>query len=169
VSAPGAPIPESVPLVVVGGRPTGISAATLLAQYGIGCLVVDRWENVYPQPRAVQADDEVFRILARPELETLLCVNLKKHPAATFLVNAEVTDIAQTSAGRVRVRFTDRLNGMEHIVESAYVLGCDGANSLIRAAIGATMEDLRFRQRWLVIDVDTDAQLHQWEGRAPAL
>jgi 3-(3-hydroxy-phenyl)propionate hydroxylase len=26
------------------------------------------------------------------------------------------------------------------------------------------MEDLRFEQRWLVIDMDTEAELHQWEG-----
>ena len=26
------------------------------------------------------------------------------------------------------------------------------------------MHDLRFAQRWLVVDVDTDADLDQWEG-----
>ena len=44
------------------------------------------------------------------------------------------------------------------------MLGCDGANSLVRAAIGATMRDLKFEQRWLVVDVATDADLGQWEG-----
>ena len=54
-----------VPVVIVGAGPTGITAATLLAQYGVDCLVLDRWANVYPQPRAVHLDDEIFRIVAR--------------------------------------------------------------------------------------------------------
>ncbi|MUL49670.1 bifunctional 3-(3-hydroxy-phenyl)propionate/3-hydroxycinnamic acid hydroxylase [Mycobacterium sp. CBMA293] len=54
-----------VPVVIVGAGPTGVTAATLLAQYGISCLVLDRWTEVYPQPRAVHLDDEVYRILAR--------------------------------------------------------------------------------------------------------
>jgi 3-(3-hydroxy-phenyl)propionate hydroxylase len=38
-------------VVIVGAGPTGLTAATLLAQYGVECRVVDRWESVYPQPR----------------------------------------------------------------------------------------------------------------------
>jgi 3-(3-hydroxy-phenyl)propionate hydroxylase len=56
---------EHVPVVIVGAGPTGITAATLLAQYGIASVVLDRWADVYPQPRAVHMDDEVVRIMAR--------------------------------------------------------------------------------------------------------
>src|SRR6187551_3410601 len=56
---------EPIPVVIVGAGPVGITAATLLGQYGVECLVLDRWESVYPQPRAVHLDDEVYRVLAR--------------------------------------------------------------------------------------------------------
>ncbi|HWR48754.1 MAG TPA: FAD-dependent monooxygenase [Pseudonocardiaceae bacterium] len=34
----------AIPAVIVGTGPTGLTAATLLAQYGVNCLVLDRWE-----------------------------------------------------------------------------------------------------------------------------
>ena len=62
----GAPsVPDFVPVIIIGAGPAGITAATLLAQYGIECLVLDRHETAYPLPRAVHADDEIYRILAR--------------------------------------------------------------------------------------------------------
>jgi 3-(3-hydroxy-phenyl)propionate hydroxylase len=57
--------PASVPVLIVGAGPTGITVATLLAQYGIQCLVLDRYSSAYPQPRAVHLDDEVHRIISR--------------------------------------------------------------------------------------------------------
>ena len=201
-----------VPVVIVGAGPTGISAATLLAQYGVDCLVLDRWPGVYPQPRAVHLDDEIYRVVARlgvaeefaaisrpalglrlldkrfkvlaefnretalgvhgfpqanmfdqPEFEALLRANLKRYPAAQLRGNTEVTEITER-AGRVRVAFTDRCDGLSHLVEADYLLGCDGANSLVRAQIGSAMRDLNFEQRWLVVDVATDTDLRQWEG-----
>jgi len=204
--------PSFVPVVIVGAGPTGITAATKLAQYGVDCLVLDRWEDVYPQPRAVHLDDEIYRLLAglgiadefaaisrparglqlrdrnmrvmaqfhregaegangfpqmnmfdQPELEALLRANLKRYPQAVLRGNAEVTETVQIRADRAQVAFTDRVSGEEHRVETRYVLGCDGANSLVRAAIGAHMEDLKFQQRWLVVDVATAAELNQRE------
>lgn len=199
-------------VVIVGAGPTGITAATLLAQYDVDCLVLDRWSAVYPQPRAVHLDDEIYRILARmgiadefasisrptlglrlltadfdvlaqfdrgqcqgangfpqanmfdqPELEALLRANLKRCPTAQLRGNAEVTEITSSADG-VRVAFVDRSDGHIHHVDADYVLGCDGANSTVRTHIRSTMRDLNFEQRWLVVDVATDAELGQWGG-----
>ena len=64
----------------------------------------------------------------------------------------------------MRVSFLDRVRGGEQSVQASYVLGCDGANSPTRASIGAHMYGLPFTQDWLVIDVNTDVDLDQWEG-----
>ena len=100
----------------------------------------------------------------QPELEAMLRANLKRYPQVTLRGNVEVTWVTQTQPGRVRVSFLDRVRGGEQSVQASYVLGCDGANSPTRAAIGAHMYGLPFTQDWLVIDVDTDAELNQWEG-----
>ena len=204
---------DPVPVVIVGAGPVGVTAATLLGRYGVDCLVLDRWDGVYPQPRAVHLDDEIYRVLVRlgiaeqfaalsrptrglqlidrnhrvfavldrsgddgrhghpranmfdqPELEHLLRTNLKDQTTVSLRGNVEVTDLAQDGQGRVRVDFTDRLTGEHESVLATYVLGCDGANSVVRTAIGATMEDLEFDQRWLVIDVASKVELDQWEG-----
>lgn len=201
-----------VPVVIVGAGPTGLTVATLLAQYGVECLLLERWQSVYPQPRAVAVDDETHRNIARlglrdefaavsrphqglrlldtelrvlaefrrdrdggrhgypegsmfdqPELEQLFRDNLKRYRTATLRGNADVTALTQETDG-VRVDFTDLTTGEPHSVRAGYVLGCDGASSPTRTAIRATMKDLNFTQRWLVLDVDTDADLGHWEG-----
>ncbi|HEX2806277.1 MAG TPA: FAD-dependent monooxygenase [Kineosporiaceae bacterium] len=40
-----------------------MTAAAMLARRGVGTLVVDRYAQVYPLPRAVHSDGEIFRIL----------------------------------------------------------------------------------------------------------
>jgi 3-(3-hydroxy-phenyl)propionate hydroxylase len=118
-------------------------------------------------PRSTEPSANGFpqmNMFDQPELESMLRANLKRYPHVTIRGNVEVTSVTQNQSGRVRVSFLDRLRGGEQSVQASYVLGCDGATSPTRAAIGANMYGLPFTQNWLVIDVNTDAELNQWEG-----
>jgi 3-(3-hydroxy-phenyl)propionate hydroxylase len=204
-----------VPAVIIGAGPTGLTAAILLGQRGTRCLVLERWQEVYPLPRAVHFDDEVFRIFAgmgledevraisrpapgmrltdvqhrvlaefrrgaasptngypeanmfdQPELEGVLRAALGRHPSIELRGGVEVVDVTQPPDGPapVRVRYRDCESGAEHEVWADAVLGCDGANSMTRGVVGATMEDLRFEQRWLVVDIQSPERLDVYDG-----
>src|SRR4029453_7670620 len=189
---------RTIPVVIIGAGPTGLTAASLLGRHGVKCVVLERWPSVYPQPRAVHLDDEVYRILGmvglaeqfdaiswpchglrlvdrsmrilaefrrhtgrgrhgypeanlfdQPELEGLLRTNLRRYDTVTLRSNVEVTALTQHGSGPVRVDLIDRVSGQPETVHAEYVLGCDGANSLTRTAIGSTIRDLGFEQGWL--------------------
>ncbi|MGI5243702.1 bifunctional 3-(3-hydroxy-phenyl)propionate/3-hydroxycinnamic acid hydroxylase [Dactylosporangium sp. CA-139066] len=195
-------------VVVAGAGPVGMAVAILLAQRGIPCLVLDRYPDPYPLPRAVHVDDEVMRILQelgvaddfaavsrpglglrlldarhrvmaefrrdldrgphgypqanmfdQPDLERLLRARMSRLPLIEFVGGAEV--FAVGSSG---VRYRMIADGREAFTRASAVLGCDGANSTVRDLIGARRVDLRFAERWLVVDGVCDTDLDAWGG-----
>ena len=56
---------QILPVIVVGAGPVGATAALLLADAGIGVVMLERHAAPHPLPRAVHLDDEVARILYR--------------------------------------------------------------------------------------------------------
>jgi 3-(3-hydroxy-phenyl)propionate hydroxylase len=50
-------------VLIVGGGPTGVTLALLLAQRGVRVVVAEKEAAIYPLPRAAHLDHEVMRIL----------------------------------------------------------------------------------------------------------
>ncbi|MFC5008598.1 bifunctional 3-(3-hydroxy-phenyl)propionate/3-hydroxycinnamic acid hydroxylase [Dactylosporangium cerinum] len=93
----------------------------------------------------------------QPDLERLLRDRVAELPLIEFRGGVTVTAVTSTS-----VTYTSGEG--ERTVAASAVLGCDGANSTVRSLIGATLEDLGFEERWLVIDGVTDRDLAAWGG-----
>lgn len=90
----------------------------------------------------------------QPDLEAQLNVGIASHDYVQVMRSATVTDIEMDDDG-VTVTFTK--DDATHHDRAAYVVGTDGARSIVRAAIGGEWEDLGFKERWLVVDVQLTA------------
>ncbi|WP_027568282.1 bifunctional 3-(3-hydroxy-phenyl)propionate/3-hydroxycinnamic acid hydroxylase [Bradyrhizobium sp. URHA0013] len=88
----------------------------------------------------------------QPELEDVLIAGLARWPHVALRSRCDVFALDQDEIG-VRVRYEDLSTGKLSEVRAGYVIGCDGARSLVRRFIGSRIDDLGFHERWLVIDV----------------
>lgn len=87
----------------------------------------------------------------QPDLERVLRDGLTRWSSVQTKSRSEVFAL-DTDASGVTVRFEDLTNGRLMRCRARYVVGCDGARSLVRRLIGSGMHDLGFHERWLVID-----------------
>jgi 3-(3-hydroxy-phenyl)propionate hydroxylase len=102
----------------------------------------------------------------QPDLEALLLARVAEQPLIDFRRGAEVCGLegaaSPLTAAPVRVRTL--IDQEPQTFTGAVVLGCDGANSTIRELTGIPMEDLRFTERWLVVDIRAEGGLDTWDG-----
>lgn len=88
----------------------------------------------------------------QPELEQVLRQGLRRWPQVRLLTRHEVTAV-HPQAGGVALDVTDLATQRARTVSARFVVGCDGARSLVRKAIGSGTLDLGLHQPWLVFDV----------------
>ncbi|MCW2740853.1 MAG: Monooxygenase, FAD-binding [Blastococcus sp.] len=102
-------------------------------------------------------------LVHQPDLEDVLARAVAHTAGITVVRAAEVTALSQDADG-VTVTVVARGGGVDRSVRAAVVLGCDGANSTVRALVGASMRDLAPADRWLVLDVRSPVPLPVWPG-----
>lgn len=187
-------------VAIVGGGPTGLTLAILLAQRGRSVVVLERFSAPYPLPRAVHFDHEVARILQSAGVasdldgfteaapiyewrnaggEVLLRFGRARETGLSGWPDSNMCHQPRLEAalerrarsfGNVRIlrgydahllhdagdevllgARSERGEALE--VRARFAVGCDGANSFVRGAIGAGWRDLGFAYDWLVVDV----------------
>lgn len=131
-----------------------------------GMVLVDRDQRpILTFDRGTSSDgaDGAFSLsngFDQPDLEREMRAAIAERPEVSLELGTTVEDIK--SDGR-RITLRDA-SGNARVIESAAVLGCDGARSFVREAMGIESQDLGFHGRWLVVDAHSDDPLPFYEG-----
>ena len=173
-------------VAIVGCGPVGALLANLLGREGLSVDIYDRERDVYPLPRAVHFDGEVMRIFQAAGLAERMAatsrpsshgVRYQDPSGRTLLIRRGIDGpgphgwdgswyfhqpLLETVLRDGLARFANVRVHLGHEVASIdeldarYVVGCDGARSLVRRAIGSRQVDLGLHQPWLVVDLVCD-------------
>ena len=92
----------------------------------------------------------------QPELEALLRQEIQSQAAIDVRLGWEVMGLDTSSPKSVDLRCRDAHQKRVVEVRARYVLGCDGASSFVRGAVGIEWQSLGYDQDWLVVDIVTD-------------
>ncbi|MER6357304.1 bifunctional 3-(3-hydroxy-phenyl)propionate/3-hydroxycinnamic acid hydroxylase [Streptomyces sp. NPDC001634] len=87
----------------------------------------------------------------QPGLEEALIAYGKQLPNLTVLRGYEAVELSGTDDGAVLDVAGD--DGVRRRLRGRWVVGCDGANSFVRRAIGSDFDDLGFHHEWLICDL----------------
>jgi 3-(3-hydroxy-phenyl)propionate hydroxylase len=170
-------------VAIVGCGPVGALLANLLGRAGLSVDIFERDPDIHPLPRAVHFDGEVMRIFQAAGLAREIAAVARPSSKGMHFVNAEgralmvrrgidgpgphgwagnwyfhqphLEFVLRRGLRRfpnVRVHLGHEVASVEEL-DARYVVGCDGARSLVRQAIGSTHLDLGLHQPWLVVDL----------------
>lgn len=186
-------------VILVGYGPVSKVAALLLDRLGWKVAVFERWHEVYPLPRAVCIDHEVYRLLHAGGLGQLVDkvvdiapvyrwynanwqeLIMLDWPGGSVSGTSEVNFIHQPSFERELDAEVKRRNNISVFFEhdcieinqhkdcatvtvkdlvsqevkccsAKYIIGADGANSIVRESLHINRVDLGFEADWLVVD-----------------
>ena len=87
----------------------------------------------------------------QPDFERILREGAESRRNVQMRLRSEVFAIQQGNEA-CQVQYEDLSSGALKSCHARYVVGCDGARSLVRRLIGSPIEDLGFHERWLVVD-----------------
>ncbi len=157
-----------------------------MGQAGLRVGVYERDTAIHPLPRAVHFDGEVMRIFQSAGLADRIAAATRTSAKGMHFINAagqtlmirrgidgpgphgwagnwyfhqpDLETILRDGVARfanVAVHLGREIGHVDEL-DARYVVGCDGARSLVRRAIGSRQHDLGLHQPWLVVDLLCD-------------
>lgn len=112
-----------------------------------GKLLVDWPRSAEPGPSGWI---ESYRF-HQPALETVLREGAQRYPRVRTALRNDVFALDVDRDGVV-IRSEDLATGRLMRTRCRYVIGCDGARSTVRRFMGVELDDLKFHERWLILD-----------------
>jgi 3-(3-hydroxy-phenyl)propionate hydroxylase len=173
-------------VAIVGCGPVGALLGNLLGQAGLSVDIYERDREIYALPRAVHFDGEIMRIFQAVGLADTIAAVTRASSKGMHFENADgrtlmirrgiegpgphgwagnwyfhqptLEEIMRRGLARfanVRLHLGQEITDLDTL-QARYVVGCDGARSLVRRAIGSRPHDLGLHQPWLVVDLLCD-------------
>jgi 3-(3-hydroxy-phenyl)propionate hydroxylase len=101
--------------------------------------------------------NHAFRFF-QPELEMVLREGASRFASVDVKLRCEAFALDEHK-DHVRVRYENLAKGELASLTAKYVVGCDGARSMVRRFMGAALQDLRSHERWIVLDMILETPL----------
>ena len=120
-----------------------------------GMRFVDNKDNIlldWPRPKEIGIHGwyPSYRF-HQPDLEILLRERLNEQKNIAVKFGVEVLSV-KSRPNSSTITYVEKRSGKLVGLKSKYIVGCDGAKSIIRAAIGGEVNDHGFQEKWLVVD-----------------
>lgn len=116
--------------------------------YGVDGQLIKRFTTVEPPYPLGYVPSLVF---SQPPVERILREHVQTLPSVDVALGCELLELVQDAQGASLQLLN--ADGSARQVRARYVIGCDGASSSVRSAVGIALEDLGFDEPWLVVDV----------------
>ncbi len=88
----------------------------------------------------------------QPDLEAVLRESIADKPEVDVRLRHDVVS-ATDKGDHVEIGFRNLDSDETGTIRAKYVVGCDGARSTIRRAMGVELEDLKSHEQWLIVDL----------------
>lgn len=109
-------------------------------------------QRIVPQPEPFPLAWPPYNTFVQPELEKILRTKFAERPNLDVQLGWRLAEFSQDDE-LVHAIIEQDGGGERRNVTASYIIGCDGAWSPVREALGLRFEDLEFDEPWLVVDV----------------